>query len=203
MKADLPCSRCRRANRAEASRRQRSGLGQLPPGPGGVAADDRVVGHGRWRRRHRAEGGMLIPGGRARPRLGHGQRDRPPGRGARERRRTTWSPRNCSRTRPREATRADGSAAARLLVRVLDRGGGGGNTPISPALDPDASREVWGWLYEGCITTRRARSTWTIRPVLSLPLGHPGRASTAQPASASSSPLQGLQQTLLLNTVPS
>ncbi|MFJ8937125.1 hypothetical protein ACIRL0_15670 [Streptomyces sp. NPDC102365] len=59
---------------------------------------------------------------------------------------------------------------------------------ISPALDVDASDEAWGWLYEGRIETRRAllhmqpctvsvthastRITWTIRPVLFLPLAH-------------------------------
>lgn len=59
---------------------------------------------------------------------------------------------------------------------------------ISPALDSDASDEAWEWLYEGRIETRRAllrsepctvsvthasmRITWTIRPVLFLPLTH-------------------------------
>ncbi|MFJ4785867.1 hypothetical protein [Streptomyces sp. NPDC088794] len=59
---------------------------------------------------------------------------------------------------------------------------------ISPALDPDASEEAWAWLYDGRITTRKAllraeactvsvtqadtRITWTIRPVLFLPLAH-------------------------------
>ncbi|MFD5588297.1 hypothetical protein ACFWII_31405 [Streptomyces sp. NPDC127063] len=59
---------------------------------------------------------------------------------------------------------------------------------ISPALDTDASDEAWEWLYEGRIETRRAllraepctvsvthaktRITWTIRPVLFLPLAH-------------------------------
>jgi hypothetical protein len=59
---------------------------------------------------------------------------------------------------------------------------------ISPALDPDASEEAWGWLYDGRIATRRAllraeactvsvtqagmRITWTIRPVVFLPLAH-------------------------------
>ncbi|WP_033314626.1 hypothetical protein RFN58_28850 [Streptomyces iakyrus] len=59
---------------------------------------------------------------------------------------------------------------------------------ISPALDPDASDEAWGWLYDGRIDTRRAllrmeacmvslthastRITWTIRPVVFLPLAH-------------------------------
>ncbi|MFG2464868.1 hypothetical protein ACGFXB_05260 [Streptomyces canus] len=59
---------------------------------------------------------------------------------------------------------------------------------ISPALDPDASEDAWEWLYDGRITTRRAlvraeactvsvtqtgtRITWTIRPVIFLPLAH-------------------------------
>ncbi|WP_307621217.1 hypothetical protein [Streptomyces sp. V3I7] len=59
---------------------------------------------------------------------------------------------------------------------------------ISPALDPNASDEAWDWLYSGRIETRRAllhtqpctvsvtqastRITWTIRPVLFLPLTH-------------------------------
>jgi hypothetical protein len=59
---------------------------------------------------------------------------------------------------------------------------------ISPALDPDASQEAWEWLYDGRIATRKAllraepctmtvtqariRITWTIRPVLFLPLAH-------------------------------
>ncbi|MGW3915751.1 hypothetical protein ACWEBX_30115 [Streptomyces sp. NPDC005070] len=59
---------------------------------------------------------------------------------------------------------------------------------ISPALDADASDEAWAWLYEGRIQTRRAlsrmqpctvsvthagtRITWTIRPVLFVPLAH-------------------------------
>ncbi|MGW2209283.1 hypothetical protein [Streptomyces sp. NPDC001781] len=59
---------------------------------------------------------------------------------------------------------------------------------ISPALDADASDVAWEWLYEGRIETRRAllrsepctvsvtnastRITWTIRPVLFLPLMH-------------------------------
>ncbi|MEU6509320.1 hypothetical protein [Streptomyces sp. NPDC046942] len=59
---------------------------------------------------------------------------------------------------------------------------------ISPALDSDASDQAWAWLYEGRIATRRAllrfepctvtvtqastRITWTIRPVLFLPLAH-------------------------------
>ncbi|MFD6437002.1 hypothetical protein [Streptomyces venezuelae] len=59
---------------------------------------------------------------------------------------------------------------------------------ISPTLDADASEEVWGWLCEGRIHTRRTllrrepctvsvthadtRITWTIRPVLYLPLTH-------------------------------
>ncbi|MGW2770484.1 hypothetical protein [Streptomyces sp. NPDC001275] len=57
---------------------------------------------------------------------------------------------------------------------------------ISPALDPDASQEAWEWLYNSRIETRRAllrakpctvsvtqastRITWTIRPVLFVPL---------------------------------
>ncbi|MFG3294496.1 hypothetical protein ACGF3G_37550 [Streptomyces sp. NPDC048179] len=59
---------------------------------------------------------------------------------------------------------------------------------ISPALDPDASDEVWAWLHDGRAETRRAllrlepctvsvtqastRITWTIRPVIFLPLVH-------------------------------
>ncbi|NUR04590.1 MAG: hypothetical protein HOY79_51230 [Streptomyces sp.] len=59
---------------------------------------------------------------------------------------------------------------------------------ISPALDPDASEEAWDWLYNGRIETRQAllraepctvsvtqantRITWTIRPVLFVPLAH-------------------------------
>jgi hypothetical protein len=59
---------------------------------------------------------------------------------------------------------------------------------ISPALDPDASDEAWEWLYDGRIDTRRAllrmepctvslthantRITWTIRPVVFLPMAH-------------------------------
>lgn len=59
---------------------------------------------------------------------------------------------------------------------------------ISPALDPDASEEAWDWLYDGRIETRTAllrcepctvtitqagtRITWTIRPVVFLPLAH-------------------------------
>ncbi|MFF5694905.1 hypothetical protein ACFY7N_30030 [Streptomyces albidoflavus] len=57
---------------------------------------------------------------------------------------------------------------------------------ISPALDSDASDEAWAWLHEERAETRRAlicsepctvtithadvRITWTIRPVLLLPL---------------------------------
>ncbi|MEU2727724.1 hypothetical protein [Streptomyces griseoviridis] len=74
---------------------------------------------------------------------------------------------------------------------------------ISPALDSDASDEAWEWLYEGRIETRRAllrsepcpvsvthastRITWTIRPVLFLPLMHrqgaelPACAQTFEP----------------------
>ncbi|MEV5845841.1 hypothetical protein AB0M32_28110 [Streptomyces sp. NPDC051985] len=59
---------------------------------------------------------------------------------------------------------------------------------ISPALDPDASDEVWAWLHDGRTQTRRAllrlepctvsvtqattRITWTIRAVIFLPLAH-------------------------------
>ncbi|WP_406727041.1 hypothetical protein WJ438_23820 [Streptomyces sp. GD-15H] len=59
---------------------------------------------------------------------------------------------------------------------------------ISPALDSDASDEAWAWLHEERAQTRRAllrsepctvtithadvRITWTIRPVLFLPLAH-------------------------------
>ncbi|MFJ3671975.1 hypothetical protein ACIPSE_36530 [Streptomyces sp. NPDC090106] len=59
---------------------------------------------------------------------------------------------------------------------------------ISPALDSDASDVAWAWLSEGRIATRQAllrcepcavtvtqgqtRITWTIRPVLFLPLAH-------------------------------
>ncbi|MEU6553085.1 hypothetical protein ABZ915_22790 [Streptomyces sp. NPDC046915] len=59
---------------------------------------------------------------------------------------------------------------------------------ISPALDPDASDQAWAWLYQGRVATRhallrsescsvtvtqdRTRITWTIRPVLFLPLAH-------------------------------
>jgi hypothetical protein len=69
---------------------------------------------------------------------------------------------------------------------------------ITPALDSDASDEAWEWLYEDRITTRRAllrsqpcmvsitqastRITWTIRPVLFLPLAH--RAGIELPACA-------------------
>ncbi|MFB7326242.1 HAD family hydrolase [Streptomyces sp. NPDC056190] len=61
---------------------------------------------------------------------------------------------------------------------------------ITPALDPGASDDAWTWLYEGRADTRRAllrqepctaaiqhtdtRITWTIRPVLFLPLAHDG-----------------------------
>ncbi|KOV65735.1 hypothetical protein ADL00_19240 [Streptomyces sp. AS58] len=57
---------------------------------------------------------------------------------------------------------------------------------ITPALDSEACDEAWDWLYEGRIETRRAllrsepctvsitqdriRVTWTIRPVVFLPL---------------------------------
>jgi hypothetical protein len=69
---------------------------------------------------------------------------------------------------------------------------------ISPALDPDASEEAWEWLYNGRIETRRAllrsepctvsvtqastRITWTIRPVLFVPLAY--RQGTELPACA-------------------
>ncbi|MFE0346198.1 hypothetical protein [Streptomyces griseoluteus] len=69
---------------------------------------------------------------------------------------------------------------------------------ISPALDPDASDAAWEWLYDGRIETRRAllrsepstvsvtheqtRITWTIRPVIFLPLAH--RQSAELPACA-------------------
>jgi hypothetical protein len=59
---------------------------------------------------------------------------------------------------------------------------------ISPELDADASREAWTWLYDGRMATRKAliraepcevsvtqagtRITWTIHPVLILPLAH-------------------------------
>ncbi|MGW2490227.1 hypothetical protein ACWCV9_23835 [Streptomyces sp. NPDC001606] len=59
---------------------------------------------------------------------------------------------------------------------------------ISSALDADASDAAWEWLYDGRIETRRAllrsepctvsvthediRITWTIRPVVFLPLLH-------------------------------
>jgi hypothetical protein len=58
----------------------------------------------------------------------------------------------------------------------------------SDTLDPDASEEAWEWLYNGRIATRRAllraesctvsvtqagtRITWTIRPVMVVPLAH-------------------------------
>ncbi|WP_461082087.1 hypothetical protein [Streptomyces deserti] len=57
---------------------------------------------------------------------------------------------------------------------------------ITPALDSDASDEAWLWLYDGRAETRRAllrsepctvtvthastRITWTVRPVIFLPL---------------------------------
>lgn len=59
---------------------------------------------------------------------------------------------------------------------------------ISPALDPDASEEASEWLYDGRAETRRAllraepctvsvtqadmRITWTVHPVLFVPLAH-------------------------------
>ncbi|MEU3333475.1 hypothetical protein [Streptomyces sp. NPDC006668] len=67
---------------------------------------------------------------------------------------------------------------------------------ISPPLDADASEEAWDWLYNGRIETRRAllrtepcivsvtqantRITWTVRPVLFIPLAH--RQGTQLPA---------------------
>ncbi|WP_060887559.1 hypothetical protein [Streptomyces caniscabiei] len=69
---------------------------------------------------------------------------------------------------------------------------------ISPAFDPEASEQAWQWLYDGRIDTRRAllrsepctvsvtlyttRITWTIRPVIFLPLAH--RHGTELPACA-------------------
>ncbi|CAM5317794.1 hypothetical protein [Streptomyces coeruleorubidus] len=69
---------------------------------------------------------------------------------------------------------------------------------ISPALDPNASDEAWAWLYDGRIDTRQAllrfqpcavsvihastRVTWTIRPVIFLPMSH--RRETELPACA-------------------
>ncbi|GHH12020.1 hypothetical protein [Streptomyces rubradiris] len=69
---------------------------------------------------------------------------------------------------------------------------------ISPALDVDASSAAWEWMYDGRIDTRRAllraepctvslthvstRITWTIQPVLFLPLAH--RQGTEHPACA-------------------
>ncbi|WP_093769036.1 hypothetical protein [Streptomyces sp. F-7] len=71
---------------------------------------------------------------------------------------------------------------------------------ISPALDSDASDEAWAWLHEERAETRRAlmrsepctvtithaevRVTWTIRPVLFLPLAH--RQAAELPACADS-----------------
>ncbi|MEU4259912.1 hypothetical protein AB0B42_21375 [Streptomyces fradiae] len=71
---------------------------------------------------------------------------------------------------------------------------------ISPALDADASKQVWTWLYEErtetvqalirseprtlTITQAGTRITWTIRPVLFLPLAH--RQNTELPACAPS-----------------
>uniref|UniRef100_UPI001EEC01F1 hypothetical protein n=1 Tax=Streptomyces monomycini TaxID=371720 RepID=UPI001EEC01F1 len=67
---------------------------------------------------------------------------------------------------------------------------------ITPALSPDASREAWTWLCEGRMKARSAllrrqpytvtvtqattRITWTIRPVIYLPLAH--RQGTVLPA---------------------
>ncbi|MHC3470087.1 hypothetical protein ACYF6T_15380 [Streptomyces sp. 7R007] len=69
---------------------------------------------------------------------------------------------------------------------------------ITPALDAEASDEAWDWLYEGRTETRRAllrsepctvsitqartRITWTIRPVLFVPLAH--RSGAELPACA-------------------
>lgn len=69
---------------------------------------------------------------------------------------------------------------------------------ISPALDPEASDDAWVWLYQGRIATRHAllrggpctvsvthgntRITWTIRPVIYLPLAH--RQGTELPTCA-------------------
>ncbi|MGA5051181.1 hypothetical protein ACPCAK_09170 [Streptomyces cellulosae] len=71
---------------------------------------------------------------------------------------------------------------------------------ISPALDSNASDEAWTWLYEERTETRRAlmrsepctvsithadvRITWTIRPVIFLPLAH--RLDAELPACAQS-----------------
>nr|WP_232544252.1 hypothetical protein [Streptomyces buecherae] len=88
--------------------------------------------------------------------------------------------------------------------RTVHAGGGRGGSDgvgqrtISPALDADASDEAWEWLYEDRVHTRRAllqvqpctvsvthadtRITWTIRPVLFLPLAH--RQATELPACA-------------------
>lgn len=69
---------------------------------------------------------------------------------------------------------------------------------ISPALDAAASEQAWQWLYEDRIETRRAllraepcsvgvdqagtRITWTVRPVIFLPLAH--RQNVELPACA-------------------
>jgi len=69
---------------------------------------------------------------------------------------------------------------------------------ISPALDADASQEAWERLYDHRIDTRRAllrrepwtvsvthvttRITWTVRPVLFLPMAH--RQGTELPSCA-------------------
>lgn len=76
--------------------------------------------------------------------------------------------------------------------------GSGHLETISPALDADASSAAWEWMYDGRIDTRRAllraepctvalthastRITWTIQPVLFLPLAH--RQDTELPACA-------------------
>ncbi|KOT88095.1 hypothetical protein ADK86_33740 [Streptomyces sp. NRRL F-5755] len=67
---------------------------------------------------------------------------------------------------------------------------------ITPALSPEASHEAWTWLCEGRLKARAAllrrqpytvtvtqattRITWTIRPVIFLPLVH--RQGTVLPA---------------------
>ncbi|GAB7075922.1 hypothetical protein JCM18897A_37790 [Streptomyces sp. JCM 18897] len=74
------------------------------------------------------------------------------------------------------------------IVRRVDRWVAIALRTISPALDSDASDEAWAWLHEERAETRRAlicsepctvtithadvRITWTIRPVLFLPVAH-------------------------------
>ncbi|MEV6547624.1 hypothetical protein AB0M57_02805 [Streptomyces sp. NPDC051597] len=69
---------------------------------------------------------------------------------------------------------------------------------VSPALDGDASDAAWEWLHDSRTETRRAllraepctvsvthkdiRITWTIRPVIFLPLSH--RQGTELPSCA-------------------